>query len=59
VPRLYQNRFDFSDLAQRIVKESVHNLLKDRAALEVMEFLDSSAMLQKQARYLGMEITAG
>jgi hypothetical protein len=50
VPRLCPNRFNFSDLAQRIVKESVHNSLKDSAALEAMEFLDSSAMLQKQAR---------
>jgi hypothetical protein len=29
--------------------------LKDRDAMEAMEFLETSAMLQKQARYLELE----
>jgi hypothetical protein len=35
------------DLAQHFVMESVHKLLKDRTALEAMEFLESSTLLQK------------
>jgi hypothetical protein len=49
-------RFERSGTAA--CEDSVHKSLKDRAALEAMEFVDSSAMLQKQARYLGLEIPA-
>jgi hypothetical protein len=37
------------------VTEHVHKYLKDRDAIEAMEFLETSAMLQKQTRYLGLE----
>ena len=55
VPRLCQNTFDLNDLAQQFVTENAHQHLKDRDAMEAMEFLETSAMLQKQARYLGLE----
>ena len=48
--QLCQNPRDLNDLAQHIVTESAHKLLKGVRLLKAMESLESFAMLQKQAR---------
>jgi hypothetical protein len=45
----------FERFGTAICDENAHQHLKDLDAMEAMEFLETSTMLQKQARYLGLE----